>query len=62
MDYREAAELAAAVGATVLLPGHNDMFAGNRINPAYLLDYLATHHPGQRVHFLKAGELYYYAG
>jgi L-ascorbate 6-phosphate lactonase len=62
MDYREAAELAAAVGAKVLLPGHNDMFSGNRINPAYLLDYLTTHYPRQRVHFLQAGELYYFAG
>lgn len=60
MDYREAAELAAAVGDTVLLPGHNDMFKANMINPAYLLDYLSTHHPRQRVHFLQAGELYYY--
>jgi L-ascorbate metabolism protein UlaG (beta-lactamase superfamily) len=62
MDYREAAELAAAVEARVLLPGHNDMFRGNRINPSYLLDYLTTHHPQQRVHFLQAGELYYFAG
>lgn len=62
MDYREAAELTAAVGAKVLLPGHNDMFAGNRINPAYLVDYLATHHPRQRFHLLQAGELYYYVG
>jgi L-ascorbate 6-phosphate lactonase len=62
MDYREAAELAAAVGARVLVPGHNDMFKGNRINPAYLLDYITIHHPRQRVHFLQAGELYYFAG
>jgi L-ascorbate metabolism protein UlaG (beta-lactamase superfamily) len=62
MDYREAAELAAAAGVKVLLPGHNDMFAGNRINPAYLLDYLQANHPRQRFHFLQAGELYYYAG
>ncbi len=60
MDYREAAELAAAVGTRVLLPGHNDMFTGNRINPAYLLDYLNSHHRRQRVHLLQAGELYYY--
>lgn len=60
MDYREAAELAARVGVKVLLPSHNDMFRGNQINPAYLLDYLTTHHPQQRVHFLQAGELYYY--
>lgn len=60
MDYREAAELTVTVGADVLLPGHNDMFKGNKINPAYLLDYLSTHHPQQRVHFLRGGELYYY--
>ena len=62
MDYREAAELAAAAEAKVFLPGHNDMFAFNRINPSYLLDYLVSRHPHQRVHFLQAGELYYYAG
>src|SRR5687767_3220905 len=60
LDYREAAELCAAINAKVLLPGHNDMFAGNSINPSYLLDYLHTRHPRQRAHFLQAGELYYY--
>lgn len=60
MDYREAAELTVTVDADVLLPGHNDMFKANIINPAYLLDYLSTHYPQQRVHFLHAGELYYY--
>ena len=60
MDYREAAELCAAINARVLIPGHNDMFADNSINPSYLLDYLHAKHPAQRVHFLQAGELYYY--
>jgi L-ascorbate metabolism protein UlaG (beta-lactamase superfamily) len=60
LNYREAAELAAQIGAKVLLPGHNDMFSGNRENPAILLDYLTSKHPRQRVHFLQAGELYYY--
>ena len=62
MDYREAANLAHRAGARVLLAMHNDMFAGNRINPSYLLDYIESYHPEQRVHFLRAGELYYYAG
>jgi L-ascorbate metabolism protein UlaG (beta-lactamase superfamily) len=62
MDYREAADLAGVTGVKVLLPSHNDMFAGNRINPSYLLDYLSSRYPQQRVHFLQAGELYYYAG
>jgi L-ascorbate 6-phosphate lactonase len=60
MDFREAAELTAAVGGDVLLAGHNDMFAGNRINPAYLVDYITAHYPRQRFHILQAGELYYY--
>lgn len=62
MNYREAAELTVHVGGKVLLPGHNDMFKGNMVNPSYLLDYLTEHHPQQRVHFLRGGELYYYAG
>jgi L-ascorbate 6-phosphate lactonase len=62
MDYREAADLASRAGVKVLLPSHNDMFIGNRINPAYLMDYVTSRHPRQRVHFLQAGELYYFAG
>lgn len=62
MDFREAAELAVSIGARVLIPAHNDLFASNRINPAYFVDYLAAHHPRQRWHMLQAGELYYYVG
>lgn len=62
LTYREAADLTATLGAKVLLPSHNDLFAGNRVNPAYLVDYLTNQHPGQRFHILQAGELYYYAG
>lgn len=62
LDYREAAELAATIGARVLLPNHNDLFRGNRINPATMLDYVTTRYPQQRMHFLQAGELYYFAG
>ena len=60
MDYREAAELAVRAGSPVLLTAHNDMFAGNRVNPAYLFDYVETHHPELRAHQLRVGELYYY--
>jgi L-ascorbate 6-phosphate lactonase len=62
LDYREAAELAVSIGARVLIPAHNDLFASNRINPAYFVDYIAAQHPRQRWHMLQAGELYYYAG
>jgi L-ascorbate metabolism protein UlaG (beta-lactamase superfamily) len=62
LDYREAVELTARAGARVLIPTHNDLFVGNRINPATILDYANTQYPQQRIHFLRAGELYYYAG
>lgn len=62
MNYREAADFSTAVGAKVLLPGHNDLLAGNRVNPAYLTDYITTAHFGSRFHFLMDGELYYFAG
>jgi len=62
LDYRESVELTVRAGAKVLIPTHNDLFAGNRINIATLLDYATTQYPQQRIHFLRAGELYYYAG
>ena len=44
MDEREAAELAAAIGANVLIPIHYDMFAANRGRPGALLDYMQERH------------------
>ena len=36
LDAREAAELAATIGADVLIPMHNDMFAANHASPGKL--------------------------
>jgi L-ascorbate metabolism protein UlaG (beta-lactamase superfamily) len=58
LDGREAAELAAAVGAEVLIPMHNDMFAANRVSPAILADFLDRTYPRQKYHWLQPGELY----
>jgi len=60
LDAREAGQLAAYIGAKVLIPMHNDMFVSNRVNPACLADILDRYHPYQRYHWLQPGELYYY--
>ena len=60
LDGREAAELAVAVDADVLIPMHNDMFAANHVTPAILADFLDRTYPRQKCHWLQPGELYYY--
>jgi L-ascorbate 6-phosphate lactonase len=60
LDGPEAAELAATIGADVLIPMHNDMFARNHANPGVLADFLDRHYPRQKYHWLQPGELYLY--
>ena len=59
---REAVELAVTIEARVLVGCHNDLFAGNRLNPGMLFDELDRYAPWQRCHLLQPGELYLYAG
>jgi len=59
---REVVELATQLEARVLIGIHNDMFAGNRVNPAMLFDEIERRAPWQRCHILQPGELYLYAG
>lgn len=49
MDEREAAYLAHAIGARVLVPMHYDMFAGNPGSPGRLVDLCAQQFPSQAV-------------
>jgi L-ascorbate metabolism protein UlaG (beta-lactamase superfamily) len=49
MDEREAAELAHAVGASVIVPMHWDMFALNRGSPDRLRRRVAQRFPELRV-------------
>ncbi len=62
LNVREVAELCLRLQPNVLIPVHNDLFAGNRINPAEMVLELERVAPRQRFHFLRAGELYVYAG
>jgi len=58
MNVREVAGLCKLLRPRVLIPTHNDMFAGNRVNPADLVAELERVAPRQRFHFLQAGEIY----
>jgi L-ascorbate 6-phosphate lactonase len=60
MDGTEALDLAKHLGADVLIPMHNDLFAENHVSPAVLAEYQDRKHPRQKYHWLQPGELYVY--
>ncbi len=49
LSEREAAWLAAAIGAEVVLPMHYDLFARNRGYPEWLVESVSRDHPGTHV-------------
>jgi L-ascorbate 6-phosphate lactonase len=60
MNYREAADFAVSVGADLVVPIHYDLFANNRENPAYFVDYLFQAYPMQKFHMMMPGERFIY--
>jgi L-ascorbate metabolism protein UlaG (beta-lactamase superfamily) len=60
MDATEALDLCAKLDVEVLIPMHNDLFAGNHVSPAVLAEYQDRKHPRRRYHWLQPGELYVY--
>lgn len=62
LSVREVAGLCHRLHPGVLIPMHNDMFAGNRVNPADLVAELERVTPHQPFHFLQAGEIFLYCG
>jgi L-ascorbate 6-phosphate lactonase len=60
MDYREAAELAVALGVDTVVPVHYGMFAHNTAPPGHLVSYLAERHPTQQVHVMARYGLFIY--
>jgi L-ascorbate 6-phosphate lactonase len=60
MNYRDAADFAVAVQADLIVPIHYDLFANNRENPAYFVDYLFHTYPAQKFHMPVAGERFIY--
>lgn len=59
-DYREAAELAVAIGAETVVPVHYGMFARNTVPPGHFVSYLAEFHPTQQVHVLGLRRCFVY--
>jgi L-ascorbate 6-phosphate lactonase len=49
LSEREAAWLASAIGAEVVLPMHYDLFARNRGYPEWLVESVSRDHPGTHV-------------
>jgi L-ascorbate 6-phosphate lactonase len=49
LNEEEAARLAAAIGADLLVPMHYDMFAANPGSPERLVELVRTHHPELQV-------------
>jgi L-ascorbate metabolism protein UlaG (beta-lactamase superfamily) len=60
LSAREAADLAAAAGARLLIPAHWDLFSANAENPGHLFEYLARAHPEQPCHYMARGERFIY--
>lgn len=60
MDGGEALELTREISARVLLPMHNDLFAVNHADPGGLISLADKKYPGQRIHWLQPGEIYWY--
>jgi len=57
----EAAWLANELGWDVLIAGHNDLFAGNRLPASEVYGQIERIAPNLRAHQLKAGELFIYS-
>jgi L-ascorbate metabolism protein UlaG (beta-lactamase superfamily) len=60
MNYREAADLSAAIGAKLTVPMHYGLFAHNDENPAYFVDYMYKQYPYSRIHLFAPGERFIY--
>jgi len=60
LDIREAADLAVAAKARLLVPSHWDLFPTNGANPGHLIEYLARAHPEQPCHYMARGERFFY--
>ncbi|MGI6082040.1 MAG: MBL fold metallo-hydrolase [Limnochordia bacterium] len=56
MNFREAADVAVAAGAGLIIPMHYDMFAHNGENPAFFVDYIYRTYPAQPFKIMAPGE------
>ena len=59
-DSVEAVRLAQIIRADLLIPVHHDLYAVNKVNPAYFVDTLMNLNPAQKYHIFSPGERYVY--
>lgn len=60
MTYREAADLAAAVGADLAIPMHYGMFPNNTEPPGHFVDYILDFYPAQKIKVMARYEGFVY--
>lgn len=56
MDYREAADLAFAIRASLTVPLHYDMMKGNGADPDVFGRYMEKAYPGRDYRIMEPGE------
>ena len=59
-DSAEAVTLAKMIDAKLLIPVHHDLYAVNKVNPAFFVDTLMTLNRMQRYHIFVPAERYIY--
>lgn len=52
LHYREASDVAAAIGADTVVPVHYGMFTGNDVSPGHFIADLAERYPAMQAHLL----------
>ena len=57
LNFREAVDLGAYMGAKYLIPMHFDLYDVNSENPSFFVDYVHRIYPNQKYHIFKPGEM-----
>lgn len=57
MVYQEAGDLAARIGAAMVVPGHYDAFLRDELDPARLAEYVASRYPDVKTLVPRRGEM-----
>ncbi|MDQ1913873.1 MBL fold metallo-hydrolase [Paenibacillus sp. GD4] len=56
LGFRDAADLAVAMEADLVIPMHYDVYPFNADNPSYFVDYLLREYPEQKFKMMAVGE------
>lgn len=61
MNARDAADLAAEIGADLVIPLHYDLFQHNSENPAVFAEYMHRFYRDRKFHIMAHGECFLYS-